>query len=216
MTSPATSTRKEPMRTCIGCRQVMPQRALVRLAIVDAPPFVVPDPKKRLGGRGAWIEPRRQCVERAAKKGGFQRALRRGVQVDTEQTIALMRAGLERRLWSLLGGGYRAQKVCFGTETVRESIAARRIAVLGVAEDAAGRRDELTRQWERIAIYGTKEQLGEVFGRSDVGVYSIEDEGIGAEVLRVTSHLAGLRVADAFTYDDGGAASCVAGDQEHA
>lgn len=201
------------MRTCIGCRQVMPQRELVRLAVLDGAPHVVPDAKNKLGGRGAWIEPKRACFERASRKGGFQRALKRSAQVDVENVIELLQSQLERRLMSLVGGGYRARKIVFGTDQVRESIHARRSKVLGVAEDAAGRRAQLENLSERVAIYGSKTDIGAAFGRDEVGVYSIEDEGIGAEVLRVTAHLAGLRTTDDFTYDDGGVGHRAAGDR---
>lgn len=211
--SPEASAKVPPMRTCIGCRQVMPQKDLVRLAVLEEAPHVVPDARGKLGGRGAWIEPKRACFDRAARKGGFQRALKRSAHVDVDGTIDLVRSQLERRLWSLVGGGFRARKIVFGTDQVRESIHSRRSHVLGVAEDAAGRRAQLEGQAERVAIYGSKTTLGEAFGRDEVGVYSIEDEGIGAEVLRVTAHLAGLRSMDDFTYDDGGEQGRAAGDR---
>jgi predicted RNA-binding protein YlxR (DUF448 family) len=40
---------------------------------------VVADPQARLPGRGAYTCRTRRCVERAARRGGFNRAFRRAV-----------------------------------------------------------------------------------------------------------------------------------------
>jgi len=40
---------------------------------------VVADPNARLPGRGAYTCQRRRCVERAARRGGFNRAFRRAM-----------------------------------------------------------------------------------------------------------------------------------------
>ena len=63
-----------PERTCVGCRAVVEQATLVRLALVGD--RVVVD--RRAPGRGAYVHPRTSCVE-AANKGGLARAFRRKV-----------------------------------------------------------------------------------------------------------------------------------------
>jgi predicted RNA-binding protein YlxR (DUF448 family) len=56
-----------PRRTCIGCRQVRGQATLIRL--VRRPEgTVVPDPHGR--GRGAYVCPDPQCLERALTRLG--------------------------------------------------------------------------------------------------------------------------------------------------
>jgi predicted RNA-binding protein YlxR (DUF448 family) len=71
----------EPIRTCLGCGEKAPQRALMRLRVEDG--AVVVD-RERRGGRGAWVHPAAACLERAAKRRAFGRAFRLpGVRADT-------------------------------------------------------------------------------------------------------------------------------------
>jgi uncharacterized protein len=47
------------------------------LRVVAAPgAFVVPDPRRRIPGRGAWVHPDQRCVELAERRRAFVRALR--------------------------------------------------------------------------------------------------------------------------------------------
>jgi predicted RNA-binding protein YlxR (DUF448 family) len=69
-----------PRRTCVGCRQVDEQRALVRLT-TDGSRLVV-DGAQRRPGRGAYLHAQAACMTRA-EKGGFSRSLRRSIPRDS-------------------------------------------------------------------------------------------------------------------------------------
>jgi hypothetical protein len=62
-----------PQRTCVGCRQVLPKRALVR--IVRGPSGVRLDPTGKAAGRGAYIHDQRSCWE-TALRGPLAQALK--------------------------------------------------------------------------------------------------------------------------------------------
>lgn len=70
---PAQRTKHIPQRTCVGCRQVMAKRVLIR--IVRTPQGVQVDPTGKLAGRGAYVHEDRQCWERALK-GALAHALK--------------------------------------------------------------------------------------------------------------------------------------------
>ncbi len=202
----AMASSKTAVRTCAGCREQRPREALVRLAVVPEPPYVVADARGRLGGRGVWVHGDRKCLEIAARKGGIARSLRRPVQLDPDAIADAIRGQIERRLEGLLLGAHRARKVAVGTDAVRESLAEGRIRLLCVAEDAAGRREELTAAAERLGkacvVLGPKGDVGRLFGRDEVAVLAIEDNGIAAEVDRASAHLAGLRPAGTFPHKE--------------
>ena len=71
--SPST-TRRAPVRTCVGCRQRAPQSELLRVGLVGGQ--AVADPRRRLPGRGTYVHPVRACVGRASSQGSFARAFR--------------------------------------------------------------------------------------------------------------------------------------------
>ncbi|TMC46173.1 MAG: YlxR family protein [Chloroflexi bacterium] len=64
--------RTEPLRTCVGCRQVKARSELHRLALVEG--VVVVDPR-RLAGRSAYLCRDRGCWEMAEKRRALDRAL---------------------------------------------------------------------------------------------------------------------------------------------
>jgi uncharacterized protein len=120
-----TSTAAEPgqsvpsgaIRTCIGCRQRAPAAELLRVvvtpdAIGKAAPRpadereqsanggpaalpVVPDPRHRAPGRGAWLHRDPECVELAERRRAFARALRVPVALDPSPVREYV-AGLAR------------------------------------------------------------------------------------------------------------------------
>jgi predicted RNA-binding protein YlxR (DUF448 family) len=74
------NTPRTPVRTCVGCGSKATPRELVRLRLVGG--AVAGDGPGR-GGRGAWLHPSEECLERAAKRRAFGRAFRvSGVHVD--------------------------------------------------------------------------------------------------------------------------------------
>lgn len=77
-----------PQRTCVGCRQVLPKRSLIR--IVRTMDGVRVDPTGKLAGRGAYLHDRRSCWERGLK-GALAHALKVDLTAeDREHLLAFM------------------------------------------------------------------------------------------------------------------------------
>jgi predicted RNA-binding protein YlxR (DUF448 family) len=62
-----------PQRTCVGCREVLSKKELVR--IVRTSEGILVDPTGKLNGRGAYIHLQKECWERALK-GSLSKALK--------------------------------------------------------------------------------------------------------------------------------------------
>lgn len=77
--------RREPQRTCVGCREVQGKRTLIR--VVRGPDGIQLDPSGKLPGRGAYLHEQRSCWEKALK-GSLTRALR--AEIDDAAKAALI------------------------------------------------------------------------------------------------------------------------------
>ncbi|MCH7610580.1 MAG: YlxR family protein [Chloroflexi bacterium] len=73
-----------PQRTCVGCREVLPKRSLIR--IVRTPDGVRIDPTSKAPGRGAYLHDRRSCWERGLK-GSLSKALRVEIAADDHNEL---------------------------------------------------------------------------------------------------------------------------------
>ena len=84
-----------PERTCIVSREQLPEADLIRF-VASPDGAVVADLKRKLPGRGAWVQKRRESVAEAIKRGAFAKALN-GAKPDPtlpDQVARLMRADL--------------------------------------------------------------------------------------------------------------------------
>ena len=67
--------KREPTRSCVGCRQAAGKRALIR--VVRTPEgAVVMDPTGRAHGRGAYLHDDGACIDMARKRRAIERALK--------------------------------------------------------------------------------------------------------------------------------------------
>lgn len=80
---------KIPERMCVACRQMKPKNQLVRLVKTDS--GVTVDLTGKMNGRGAYLCKKAECLDKAHKNKGFQKAT--GFSVTDE-----LRAELEKLL----------------------------------------------------------------------------------------------------------------------
>jgi len=87
---PKKSTRRKhvPQRTCVGCREVLAKRSLIR--IVRHPDGILIDPTGKVEGRGAYLHDRRSCWERGLS-GSLANALKTELTIrDRELLVSFM------------------------------------------------------------------------------------------------------------------------------
>lgn len=71
--------KKIPMRRCVGCMESKPKNSLVRIACYEGNLSV--DPSGKAKGRGVYLCPSQECMEKARKR----RALQRSFDVEISQ-----------------------------------------------------------------------------------------------------------------------------------
>ncbi len=73
--------RREPVRTCVACRQEAGKGSLLRL-VRRADGGAALDPTGRASGRGAYLHRDPGCIESARKRGALDRALHTSIQPE--------------------------------------------------------------------------------------------------------------------------------------
>jgi predicted RNA-binding protein YlxR (DUF448 family) len=68
-------------RTCVGCGTVQHKKNMLRL-VLNPEGKLIPDEKNRMEGRGAYICPDRECLDKAVKKRGFNKAFKCSVTLE--------------------------------------------------------------------------------------------------------------------------------------
>ena len=71
--------RKIPMRMCVGCREMKPKRELIRV-VRSQDGNVTVDFTGKAAGRGAYVCRSVECLERAIKTRGLDRALEHKIE----------------------------------------------------------------------------------------------------------------------------------------
>lgn len=66
--------RKVPQRMCVGCREMKEKKQLIRIVRTPEGEVAV-DVTGKKSGRGAYICPDIDCLEKAIKNKGIQKAL---------------------------------------------------------------------------------------------------------------------------------------------
>ena len=80
--------RPGPVRTCVGCRQRAYAGELIRVVARDG--VLLPDPKRRLPGRGAHLHRDPACLAQAERRRAFPRALRVPGPLDASALLAAL------------------------------------------------------------------------------------------------------------------------------
>ena len=76
-----------PLRQCVGCREMKPKMALVRV-IKTPEDEICLDKTGRKNGRGAYICLNQTCLEKAKKSKALERSLKTDIPEEIYQTIA--------------------------------------------------------------------------------------------------------------------------------
>lgn len=66
------------MRQCVGCREMKAKRELIRIIRTSEDGILV-DATGKKNGRGAYICPNRECLEKAMKNKGLERSLKTAI-----------------------------------------------------------------------------------------------------------------------------------------
>lgn len=78
--------RKIPLRKCTGCQEMRSKKELIRVVHNDEGEFSLDFTGKK-SGRGAYICPNAECLERAIKSKGLERSFKCAVPRDIYDSL---------------------------------------------------------------------------------------------------------------------------------
>lgn len=79
-------TRKIPQRQCVGCREMKDKKALLR--IVKTPEGeILLDSTGKKSGRGAYVCPDPECLEKARKSRALERAFDTAIPAEVYDAL---------------------------------------------------------------------------------------------------------------------------------
>ena len=78
--------RKIPQRMCVGCQEMKPKKELIRIVRTPQESIEIDSTGKK-SGRGAYICPRVECLQRASKEKRLEKALQRQVSKEIYQML---------------------------------------------------------------------------------------------------------------------------------
>ena len=72
------TVKKIPMRKCVGCGEMKNKKEMIRVLKTPEEEFVL-DASGKKNGRGAYLCPSGECLERAIKSKGLERSFKQAI-----------------------------------------------------------------------------------------------------------------------------------------
>ena len=186
--------RDGPQRRCIVTGEIRDRSSLLRF-IVGPNGELVADTASRLPGRGFWLTPRRDVLERAIARQLFARSARRAITTPAgfADDVEML---LVRRCVDGIGLGRRAGVAVAGFEKACEAVRTGKVSLLLLALDGAEGGRRKMRGLARglpVAVVLTAAEMGAIFGRDHVINVAIVDRQLSSRLIAVTEKIAGFR-----------------------
>lgn len=91
-----TSSKKIPMRKCVGCQEMKAKKEMIRIVRTEEQEFLL-DATGRKNGRGAYICPSSECLEKAIKSKGLERSFKQAIPKEVYDELCKEMSVLESR-----------------------------------------------------------------------------------------------------------------------
>ncbi|RJO66259.1 MAG: DUF448 domain-containing protein [Myxococcales bacterium] len=178
-----------PQRTCVGCGRIADQGRLVRL-VLSPEGSVELDYGDRLGGRGAWLCPRRDCFELAKNGRGFARSFRaRPRRYEPDRLWEILARVNRERLREAVRLAQKAGAIVHGANNVEAALNRPDLRLIFLAEDASANTVDAFRRAAAarglaVAQALTMEELGAALGKESRAVLGVTHPAFSGRLVR--------------------------------
>jgi ribosomal protein L7Ae-like RNA K-turn-binding protein len=154
-------------------------------------------------GRGAHLHSSLKCLDGAPR--GLAKSFKRQIGVTPGELARAIVTAADRRALGLLSSAARSGKVQIGADLAGEAFGTGKVALLVVARDAksaasVGSVMHAVAKGGAVA-WGTKEELGSLVNKSEVGVLGIVSQPIAAALRSVVTMASSVRERATATED---------------
>lgn len=170
-----------PVRMCASCKERKEKNDLFRLAI-DKERYVL-DKKNIIQSRGIYVCKNPVCIEKLSKNKKYKIEIEMFLQMLND--LKKSKKNIVQKLSTL---GNIKEKV-FGVKTVREKIWKNEIKLVIISNDMLEKNKEkiisdCNQKQIKYFIGGTKDEIGQVFGKNEINVIGILDEKIAFGLIK--------------------------------
>jgi len=156
-------------RTCVTCREACDASELVRIVVAPNGEAVV-DLRGKLPGRGAWLHPRVQCVERVVRRPAALRRALKAPGIELSSLDVAIRGAVVRASLDALALCARSGSLVGGHDALVRALRDGKVIAVAIANDAAPRtikdlRAAMGREVPFVEIPLTRDALGQQIGR---------------------------------------------------
>ncbi|MGN0331907.1 MAG: RNase P modulator RnpM [Lachnospiraceae bacterium] len=78
--------KKVPVRKCVGCQEMKSKKEMIRVIRTAENEFFL-DATGKKNGRGAYICPNRECLEKAVKNRGLERSFKQAIPKEVYESL---------------------------------------------------------------------------------------------------------------------------------
>ncbi len=170
---------REPQRTCVGCRESLPQSSLLRYVISPEQQILV-DYRQKLPGRGVYTCCELDCVLKAVDRKQLQRGLKaEQLQLESGQIVDVINATLLQRIENLLGMARKSGQAISGSQAVLNGIKGNeRFSFVLISDDVStgiAQKIFSTAESQRVEVFQmfSKGRIGEILGKGERSVAAL-------------------------------------------
>ncbi len=80
------ANKKLPMRKCVGCQKMKSKKEMIRVIRTAEGEFLL-DATGKKNGRGAYICPSKECLEKAVKSRGLERSFKQSIPKEVYEAL---------------------------------------------------------------------------------------------------------------------------------
>lgn len=186
--------KSDIIRKCIVTGETQEKTNLLRFVVVESV-GVVPDFKKKLGGKGVYVRNSKKILEKAIEQNLFAKSLRKKINVD-KTLVKIVENCMKTSALQSISMARKAGKLIWGLDKVLEAIKQNKVAFLLEANNVGSDgHKKITSHAKEIEIYSlfNSEELDKELNRENTVYLAVVKGNIANMVkdslIRLTAFL---------------------------